>query len=1418
MAGSWIFQRRVITQRFGSREHIDLYHFCELLNIETEDYYTLSQISHEYQGGGTALDFQADEASTAYSLPFDFPYFGEIIPAGTLIYVCINGYVDLSGSYIDYINSSVKLSNNKRIAPFWVDLITNGTAQWGEDIYITENADSVVIRWRAQTYYLAARVNVELILYNDGRIQFNYGSGNDLTFTPYRPTIGISKGDGINCYFAVHNDQKFLTDADSVLFAPLSPEPPAVPENPSPAYGMTDVSVEVNLNWDDCIGATSYDVYFGTSSPPPFAATVISSYYDPGTLNEVTTYYWKIVAKNNYGEAPGDVWQFTTCNMPGAFANLTPSDGASGVSLDVDLDWEDSSGATSYDVYLGTSSPPPYINTVTESFYDPGPLGGCATYYWKIVAKNDCGEAQGEEWNFSTIVISPEPFSNLSPADEATAVPLDSDLDWEDSIGAASYDVYLGASSPPPYVATVMESYYDPGPLDPSMTYNWMVVAKNGCGEIAGEEWSFTTGKKPWTFMVYLDGDNNLEGAGIDDFLEMSSVGSTEQINIVVQFDRIDGYDTSYGDWTATKRFYVTKSMTPYRENALEDLGELNHGDPQTLIDFVNWAKENYPAENYALILWNHGGGWRLAVENLWRKETGRKTETIFKAVCWDDTDGLDTLYMNEVQSALNSSGGVNLIGFDACLMGMVEVAYEIRNNNEVMVGSEELEPGDGWPYDKILQDLTLNPTWSSSELGPAIVDRYYESYGSNHTQSAVDLSIMNTLASTVSSFAQAMIDSWDSDQDAVKNAAQAVMEELDNTVIHEQHGSLWPGAYGLAIYFPGVSGEFSSDYNGSIIDFPNDTQWEEFLQEYYTSMGGSWIEQKRSVAQEFDTPEHIDLYHFCALINAEDYYTESQISHEYAGGGTAQSFHEDDDAMTYTLPFNFPYFDEIIPAGAEIYICTNGFIDFAVSSGDWSDTVSELISNKRIAPYWTDLTTDGSAQEGEDIYITENSDNLVIRWIAETVWSGEPVNIELVLYDNGKIQFNYGEGNVDIEVGESPTIGISRGNNVDHQLSVYNGETTLTNVDSDLFTPLDNSPSVSITSPSDGDTISGTINIEASASDDNEVVKVEFFIDDELKSTDTTSPYTYSWDTTTYSNGAHKVKAIAHDSISKTNSHEVSVNVMNLILTIQAGAGGTTSPSPGSYVYGLGAEVSITASPDTGCRCTGWTGDVPPGCENDNPITITMDSDKTITANFIAQHTLTIATGTGGTTDPAPGSYPHDHGTQVSVTATVTSTGYQWSHWSGDASGSANPITITMDRDKSITANFTPPDPEKPGDGDGGGKKGGCFIATAAYGSPIHPHLDVLRDFRDEYLITNGFGRKFVELYYRYSPGIASFIAKHKLLKVAVRVNLLPVIVFSSLMVHFGPVASALILVFILVLPVFYTRFCRIKDYIKRA
>ncbi len=116
-----------------------------------------------------------------------------------------------------------------------------------------------------------------------------------------------------------------------------------------------------------------------------------------------------------------------------------------------------------------------------------------------------------------------------------------------------------------------------------------------------------------WTLLIYLDGDNDLEDAGIEDMNEMEVVGSGDSVNILVQFDRIDGEDNTNGDWTDTRRFRITQDsdMDIISSSPVQMLGELNMGHPQTLTDFINWGVTNYPAQHYMLVLWNHGGGWR---------------------------------------------------------------------------------------------------------------------------------------------------------------------------------------------------------------------------------------------------------------------------------------------------------------------------------------------------------------------------------------------------------------------------------------------------------------------------------------------------------------------------------------------------------------------------------------------------------------------------------------------------------------------------------------------------------------------------------------------------------------------------------------------------------------------------------------
>ncbi|RLF48412.1 MAG: hypothetical protein DRN20_04580 [Thermoplasmata archaeon] len=222
-----------------------------------------------------------------------------------------------------------------------------------------------------------------------------------------------------------------------------------------------------------------------------------------------------------------------------------------------------------------------------------------------------------------------------------------------------------------------------------------------------------------WTFIVYLDADNNLEGAGIEDFNEMEDVGSTEDVNIVVLFDRAEGEDTSNGDWTDARIFYVqhdedTTNMGNYEDNVTQwQIGEVNMGDPSVLANFTIWAMKSFPAEHYLLDLWDHGGA--------------------FWGVCWDDNDN-DYLDMRNLSTALSyvvekTGRKLDIIGFDACLMAQMAVLYEIYNYADYIVASGYTEPGDGWPYTRILSPLVENPNMSAEDLSRLIVDKYIESY-----------------------------------------------------------------------------------------------------------------------------------------------------------------------------------------------------------------------------------------------------------------------------------------------------------------------------------------------------------------------------------------------------------------------------------------------------------------------------------------------------------------------------------------------------------------------------------------------------------------------------------------------------------------------------------------------------------------
>lgn len=416
--------------------------------------------------------------------------------------------------------------------------------------------------------------------------------------------------------------------------------------------------------------------------------------------------------------------------------------------------------------------------------------------------------------------------------------------------------------------------------------------------------------KKQWTILVYMAGDNNLDGAGVTDLQEMKQVGSNASINVICQFDR-------EGPKLTTNRYYLTKGGS-VEKDVVQKLGETNTGDPKVLADFVTWGAKNYPAERYLLVLWNHGSGWddtniyraargvlklgvtrkgasvgatraartsggaggrsavslgqlRAMTKKRFRRALFSSTiESAIKtrAIAFDDNaqDFLDSVEMKRVLSGAKKGFGkkIDILGMDACLMSMAEVAYQVRGSVGITVGSEEVEPGDGWPYHKILGALAANPKMAANELAKVIVREYIRSYGPSEavTQSALDLSKTAPLLQAIDALAlklkslgaaemtalaavRAQVQSYDTADyvdlmdlcSLLKARVASARREAGEVIVKAQGAIIASGAkgaavrnsYGVSIYFPtkAVSPLYAK------LDFAKSARWDEFLAAY---------------------------------------------------------------------------------------------------------------------------------------------------------------------------------------------------------------------------------------------------------------------------------------------------------------------------------------------------------------------------------------------------------------------------------------------------------------------------------------------------------------------------------------------------------------------------------------------------------
>ena len=291
--------------------------------------------------------------------------------------------------------------------------------------------------------------------------------------------------------------------------------------------------------------------------------------------------------------------------------------------------------------------------------------------------------------------------------------------------------------------------------------------------------------KRKWTFIIYMAADNDLEAAAIADFNELEAVNyGASPISILVLLDRHNSYDMTNGNWSDTRLFEIKSDpggLTPTIHSPQIDcpeLGlsknretELNTADPLVLSNLINFARRAYPAEQYALFIWGHGTGWRGGINNDFLPEPVR-------AVAFDDTHGQ---YMSLPSFGRAIAGkGLSLIAFDTCYGALLEVAYQIRKDAELFVGSEGEILSTGWDYTALFADFISKKSLSISNLGNAIQDQFSEHYASlnNATISQIQLSQITNLFTRFNEFSGAVAEAI-----ADEPAKNAVLNQILHNV-----------------------------------------------------------------------------------------------------------------------------------------------------------------------------------------------------------------------------------------------------------------------------------------------------------------------------------------------------------------------------------------------------------------------------------------------------------------------------------------------------------------------------------------------------------------------------------------------------------------------------------------------------------
>lgn len=363
---------------------------------------------------------------------------------------------------------------------------------------------------------------------------------------------------------------------------------------------------------------------------------------------------------------------------------------------------------------------------------------------------------------------------------------------------------------------------------------------------------------KEWTFLLFLNGHNNLSSYGDMNLKDMEKSGSTDQVNYIVEWGKA-------GD-KVNRRLRVEKSKDPSKVTSptVMSLNNVDMGDYKNLIEFIRWGVKTYPAKHYFIAVWNHGSGWKkLALDG----------QVHARDISYDDNTGnkitTEQLGLALAEAKQIIGHNVDIYGSDACLMQMAEVAGQFKDSVDYMSGSQETEPGQGWPYAPFMQKWGANPNLTPSEVTSLLSKEYLAAYSGgvygrqSVTFSSMDMSKMDALIASTKELAAHLkslgndslkkirteignvtnfyytdyadfgdfvkrIDALSSVKHESKYFSQ-VAADLKSVVVTTDNSASFKDATGVSIWAPTYATSDMTRYSG--LEFSKMTGWDSFLQ-----------------------------------------------------------------------------------------------------------------------------------------------------------------------------------------------------------------------------------------------------------------------------------------------------------------------------------------------------------------------------------------------------------------------------------------------------------------------------------------------------------------------------------------------------------------------------------------------------------